>query len=356
MTAPVSKRLVLIIGGAILYLQGSTLKPLAAQTPSAEDLASQPATSEPSPEWHDPAPRSTTFVEVEKGVKLEVLDWGGAGRPIVLLAGLQNTAHVFDSFAPQLVTKYHVYGITRRGFGASTTPASGYTADRLGDDVLAVLNALNISKPVLVGHSLAGEELSSIGSRYPDRVAGLIYLDAAYTHAYQNPALPEIVPGMPELNKTLTQLSTAKPTAADMANFAAFQLWLMKAQGMLIPEAELHQLFRTDASGRITASRTDPSTVAAILAGGQRYTHVPVPMLAIYAIPPSWGGMFDNIDAVGRAKLQATEATLLAMTNAFESGNPSARVVRIPHANHYVFLSNEEDVLREMNAWLGKLP
>jgi non-heme chloroperoxidase len=183
MTAPVSKRLVLVIAGAILYLLGSTLKPLAAQTPSAEGLVNQPATSEPSPEWHDPAPRSTSFVEVEKGVKLEVLDWGGTGRPIVLLAGLQNTGHVFDSFAPQLVTKYHVYGITRLGFGASSTPASGYTADRLGDDVLAVLNALNISKPVLVGHSLAGEELSSIGSRYPDRVAGLIYLEAAYTHA-----------------------------------------------------------------------------------------------------------------------------------------------------------------------------
>jgi hypothetical protein len=31
-------------------------------------------------------------------------------------------------------------------------------------------------------------------------------------------------------------------------------------------------------------------------------------------------------------------------------------VVRLPHANHYVFFSNEEDVLREMNAFLGSLP
>lgn len=73
----------------------------------------------------------------------------------------------------------HVYGITRRGFGASSAPASGYGADRLGDDVLAVLDALKIDKPVLVGHSIAGEELSSIGSLRPDRVAGLVYLDSA---------------------------------------------------------------------------------------------------------------------------------------------------------------------------------
>src|ERR1700733_3556936 len=45
--------------------------------------------------WYDSAPKSTRFVEVEKGVKLEVLDWGGTGRPVVLLAGLGNTAHAF---------------------------------------------------------------------------------------------------------------------------------------------------------------------------------------------------------------------------------------------------------------------
>ena len=41
---------------------------------------------------------------------------------------------------------------------------------------------------------------------------------------------------------------------------------------------------------------------------------------------------------------------------AFENGNPSAHVVRLPHANHGVFLSNEEDVLREMNAFISSLP
>jgi pimeloyl-ACP methyl ester carboxylesterase len=80
------------------------------------------------------------FVTVDEGVRLEVLDWGGAGRPIVLLAGLGNTAHVFDDFAPKLASGYHVYGITRRGFGASSVLAAGYDAYRLGDDVIAVLS------------------------------------------------------------------------------------------------------------------------------------------------------------------------------------------------------------------------
>lgn len=103
---------------------------------------------------------------------------------MVLLAGLGNTAHDFDGFAPSLATLGHVYGITRRGFGASSRPDSGYDANQLGDDVLAVLDSLKIAKPILIGSSLAGEELSSIGSRQPTRVAGLVYLDAGYYYAF----------------------------------------------------------------------------------------------------------------------------------------------------------------------------
>src|SRR5579862_1751560 len=74
--------------------------------------------------WHDPSKHTVQFVTVEKGIRLEVLDWGGTGRPVVLLAGSGNTAHIFDDFAPRLSQFCHVYGITRRGFGASTHPDS----------------------------------------------------------------------------------------------------------------------------------------------------------------------------------------------------------------------------------------
>ena len=49
-------------------------------------------------------------------------------------------------------------------------------------------------------------------------------------------------------------------------------------------------------------------------------------------------------------------ATTSAQANAFEAGVPSARVVRLPNADHFVFNSNEADVLREMNAFLSTLP
>jgi hypothetical protein len=85
------------------------------------------------PEWVDASPHRIKMVTVAPDVQLETLDWGGSGRPIVLLAGLGNTAHIFDDLAMKLRVHYHVYGITRRGFGKSSAPKDGYGTDRRAD-------------------------------------------------------------------------------------------------------------------------------------------------------------------------------------------------------------------------------
>jgi len=85
-------------------------------------LFAQDSTSSVAP----PRTKCSLFT-VDKDVKLAVLDWGGTGRPVVLFTGFGNTAHVFDDFAPKLTSQYHGYGITRRGFGASSVPPSGYS-------------------------------------------------------------------------------------------------------------------------------------------------------------------------------------------------------------------------------------
>jgi non-heme chloroperoxidase len=110
------------------------------------------------PAQTDSSAHRVQLVSVDEGVQLEVLDWGGVGRPLIFLAGNGDTAHAFDSFAPKFTGQNHVYGITRKGFGASSKPAAAngnYSANGLGDDVLAVMQALRIERPVLVGHSLA---------------------------------------------------------------------------------------------------------------------------------------------------------------------------------------------------------
>jgi pimeloyl-ACP methyl ester carboxylesterase len=313
-------------------------------------LALQRATRETA--WQrDPSPHSVQFVTVESGVKLEVLDWGGTGRPLVLLAGLGNTAHVFDKFAPKLISGHHVYGITRRGFGESSAPASGYSADRLGDDVLAVIDSLKLDQPVLVGHSIAGEELSSIGTRHPEKIAGLIYLDAAYPYAYYDRTRGNLQIDRIELQRKIEQL---KPGASRHDREQAIQDLLQTNLPQF--EKDLQEELKDvraespepQAGPNARPQPKIPAAAQAIIDGEQKYTDIRGPILAIYAIPHTRPGL---TDAAESRDLETTGA----QAKAFESGEPSARVVRLPHANHYVFNSNEADVLREMNAFFASL-
>src|SRR6516165_704503 len=187
-----------------------------------------PLAAQETPAWKDPSLHSISFVTVDKDVRLEVLDWGGSGRPLVLLTGLGNNAHVFDNFAPKLTPDYHVIAITRRGYGASTIAASGYDANRLGDDVLAVLDSLNLKDPVLVGHSIAGEELSSVGSRHSERVAGLVYLDAAYPYAFDN-GKGITMAELNELGKTIP--APPPPSGSDLTSYSALEDWWVRVRG-----------------------------------------------------------------------------------------------------------------------------
>ena len=135
-----------------------------------------------------------------------MLDWGGNGRALVFLAGFGHTAHDFDSLAPKFTANHHVYGITRRGYGKSSKPLpteENYAADRLGDDVLAVIAALKLDRPVVAGHSFAGEELSSIGSRHPEKVTGLIYLEAAGGYAFYDRAHGNMIVDFNDLRRRL---------------------------------------------------------------------------------------------------------------------------------------------------------
>jgi pimeloyl-ACP methyl ester carboxylesterase len=100
-----------------------------------------------------------------------------------------------------------------------------------------------------------------------------------------------------------------------------------------------------------------PPVVQAVLDGMQKYTDIHVPALAVFALPHDFRPDFLKDDPPARGAIEARDvATTSAQAAAFEKGLPSARVVRLAHANHYVFRSNEADVLREIEAFVGKLP
>lgn len=304
----------------------------------------------------DRSSHSIQFVNVEQGVNLEVLDWGGEGSPLIFLAGSGFDAHVFDEFAPKFSAEHHVFGITRRGFGASSAPAptrDNYSADRLGEDVLGVIQKLKIQRPVLVGHSLAGEEMSHIGSRHPDSVAGLIYLDAAYSYAYYTPAVGDPIIDAIDLNQRLDAfLSTGFRDEKDIEKLQRASAQMDKdLQGL-----EKQRALMPPRPARPAASPHPPAIPLALSKGRRKYTLIRVPVLAIFADPHDFGQLYKDDPKAKAAVIENDRESTSAQADAFQSGVPSARVVRIPNADHFVFRSNETQVIHEMKAFLAGLP
>ena len=306
--------------------------------------------------WHDASKHRVEFVTVERDVQLEVLDWGGSGRPLVLLAGSGNTAHVFDGFAEKLsAVCCHVYGITRRGYGMSSHPESGYSEQRLADDVLQVLNSLKIVASVLMGHSMAGEELTRLGDEHSDRLAGLVYVDAAADPTdfpASSPAYMALYQKLPEAMR-----NHPGPSASDMKSFQAYHDWKMRANEVSFPESDLRQNFECNPDGSVGKFKTSQQIHEAIGAGAQKrdYSRIRVPVLAFFpgaSTKPKYQPKNDQ----ERAAIDAFDAATAAYVNRWKRNLQTApggvQVVEVPGANHYIFLSNEADLLREIGRFL----
>ena len=340
--------------------------------------------------WTDPTPHQERFVEVEPGVRLEVLDWGGAGRNLVLLAGLGNTAHVYDDFAPELAKNFHVYGITRRGYGRSSDPPAGYDPTRLGDDVVAVLDALRISSPVLIGHSIAGEELSSVATHHPGRVAGLIYLDAGYSFALYSPQHGDytmdrlrLIQDLEALGKDpfdRNQIATVEgemaryernlaevrdevdgasgphPSSSDLASFHAFRSYMADYFGGLEPESELHELYEETSSEGVGKFKGDSQAGARVAHEVEKYLTLAVPTLAIFAFPNAKGPNASTDPTKWAAWEQSEKTRKEAQIAAFKTQVPGAQVTALAGHTHYLFLSDRADVLSLISKFVESLP
>lgn len=94
--------------------------------------------------------------------------------------------------------------------------------------------------------------------------------------------------------------------------------------------------------------------MSAIWAGVRKHASIPVPALPIFAAPRQVSPAVSS-DPVARAAAEATDLPRFRQADAFEKGVPTARVVRIAYATHYVFMSNETDVLREIRAFIDGL-
>jgi non-heme chloroperoxidase len=279
----------------------------------------------------DRSPHKSGFVNAD-GIKLNYLDWGGAGDVLLLLTGFGDSAHVFDDFAPKFTDRFHVIALTRRGFGESDKPADGYDTATRVEDIRQFLDALKISEVSIVGHSMAGDEMTMFATLYPQRVKKLVYLEAAYNRG----GLSELSltdPGLPPFWKRLILEVQGSPEAANIV---------------------VKEMPPPDVWGRYKA------IIAAMSEFRPDYTKVKAPALAFYAMPEHYPNAPPQADEATRRKLDEwwTAKGVPFFRKSIEQFRREAargQVVEMKEATHYIFTGKTADeVVRRTREFLLK--
>ncbi len=125
------------------------------------------------------------FMRADDGCRLAYEYFPSGGKPTLVLSPSLGTAMaLFDAQIDALSERYNLLRYDPRGHGASDAPGGGYSLDRLGRDVLCLLDHLKIESAHFVGVSLGGMTGQWLGYRAPER---LLSLTLANTSAYMGP-------------------------------------------------------------------------------------------------------------------------------------------------------------------------
>jgi pimeloyl-ACP methyl ester carboxylesterase len=304
-------------------------------------------------------PYESKFVDAN-GIRLHYLDWGGNGPVLLFLAGFGCSAYIFSEFASLFTGHFQVIGLTRRGHGDSDYPETGYDVDTLAEDLLQFMDALQIDRAILVGHSMANLELCHFNALHPQRVLKLVFLEASYdctSPAYKamlekSPLRNIAIPGANDDHYTIEDYVAAVKRA--FPSLAA--IW-----GEVMDEEVLHSI-KTDPEGKIVDRMSD-SIGSAIRVAINSYqpevSKIQAPVLSIFAINDgSYYLSPDYMTAEQQAQvLEFYEKVRPAFQKEciiqFRGDLPHARVIIIPKGHHYCFFTNKELVFEEMSRFLA---
>jgi len=287
-------------------------------------------------------------------VSLSYLDWGGDGPPLVLLPGLGDTPYIFSAIAPLLAVQHRVLGLCRRGHGGSDAPPDGYDPQTLARDIAGFLQALDLKDVTLVGHSIAGNEMTALAAGGERRLAGLVYLDAAYDRR----GTRERMGRDPLLARPALARSHSQPSDLDGYRERAKEFFGFWNAAL---EANLRARLHPDREGRLRGAA--PFVAQRILEASEGfappYDRMSVPRLALYApFGADHWAPYDRSDpelsqAVGHFMREVMRPWQRRCIEAFTGGAGVARAVEVAGAHHYLFLSHEDRVVEEVLSFTG---
>jgi pimeloyl-ACP methyl ester carboxylesterase len=120
----------------------------------------------------DPAYR-VTFPQLRSGIRIRAIERGDStSPPVVLIPGWGCSVYTFNRNMPALADAgFRAIAVDLKGHGLSDKPLASdeYTIESLVEHLRDILDALELDRPALVGHSLGGSLIYHFAARYPER-------------------------------------------------------------------------------------------------------------------------------------------------------------------------------------------
>jgi len=104
----------------------------------------------------------------------------GVGFPVMFITGLSGFASFWHEQVAAFARKFDVITHDHRGIGQSDQTRSGFTVDRMAADVIGLMDALEIERAHIVGHSTGGAIAQIPAIEHPKRFASVV-LSASWT-------------------------------------------------------------------------------------------------------------------------------------------------------------------------------
>jgi pimeloyl-ACP methyl ester carboxylesterase len=117
-------------------------------------------------------------------VRIHYYRTGNGDKPaLVLLHGITDSGLCWSPVARALEGDYDIIMVDARGHGRSDAPDAGYATGDHAADVIALLDALALTRPTLMGHSMGASNAAAVAARIPERVACLVLEDPPWRPA-----------------------------------------------------------------------------------------------------------------------------------------------------------------------------
>ena len=121
----------------------------------------------------------TVICEIN-GINIHYVRTGENKPPLILLHGLMTNGLCWTDLARALENKYDIIMPDARGHGMSSVPDYGYRYEDHANDVVGLIQTLNLSQSILLGHSMGGMTATVVASRSPNPLRGLILADPTF--------------------------------------------------------------------------------------------------------------------------------------------------------------------------------